>query len=125
MAEAAEAGDSEESILNRVNLGKRHPRIFPSFAAAMHAGLERDPKTLPRRPGRDPNHVSLTQAEIELQERIKTDRDHIAKKLGIEATLIANRSLLAQIARAPRQLDELLLPWQAGLLRDAPSLKHI
>jgi len=125
VAEAAEAGDSEESILHRVNLGKRHPRIFPSFAAAVHAGLERDPKTLPRRPGRDPNHVSLTQAEVELQERIKTDRDHIAKKLGIEATLIANRSLLAQIARAPRQLDELLLPWQADLLRDAPSLKHI
>ena len=124
VAEAAEAGDSEESILNRVNLGKRHPRIFPSFADAVHAGLARDPKTLPRRPGRDPNHVSLTQAEVELQERIKTDRDHIAKKLGIEATLIANRSLLAQIARAPHQLDELLLPWQAGLLRDAPSLKR-
>jgi ribonuclease D len=123
IAEAAELGDSEESILHRVNLGKRHERIFPSFAAAAHAGLVRDPKTLPRRPGRDPNHVSLTQAEIELQDRIKTDRDHIAKKLGIEATLIANRSLLAQIARAPTKLDDLLLPWQADLLRDSPPLK--
>ena len=62
-------------------------------------------------------------AEIELQERIKTDRDHVAKKLGIEATLIANRSVLAQLARHPRKIDDLLLPWQAGLLRDAPSLK--
>jgi ribonuclease D len=124
VAEAAEAGDSEDSILERVNLGKRHPRIFPTFAAAVHAGLARDPKTLPRRPGRDPNHVSLTQREVELQDRIKSDRDQIAKKLGIEATLIANRSVLAQLARAPRKLDELLLPWQAELLRHTPSLKH-
>lgn len=123
IAEAAEAGDSEESILHRVNFGKRHDRIFASFATALRAGLARDPKTLPRRPGRDPNHISLSQAEIELQERIKSDRDHLAKKLGIEATLIANRSLLAQIARHPRKLDDLLLPWQAGLLRDQPSLK--
>ena len=123
IAEAAEQGDSEESILGRVNLGKRHDRIFPSLAAAVHAGLARDPKTLPRRPGRDPNHVSLTQAEIELQDRIKADRDRVAAKLGIEATLIANRSLLAQIAREPDRLDDLLLPWQADLLRDVPSLK--
>ena len=54
---------------------------------------------------------------------VKADRDAVAKKLGIEATLIANRSVLAQIARAPTKLDDLLLPWQADLLRDAPSLK--
>jgi ribonuclease D len=124
IAEAAEAGDSEESILGRVNLGKRHSRIFPSFAAAVREGLSRDPRTLPRRPGRDPNHVSLSQAEIELSERIKADRDRIAEKLGIEATLIANRSLLAQIARDPAKLDEFLLPWQADLLRVVPSLKQ-
>ncbi len=123
IAEAAELGDSEESILHRVNLGKRHPRLFPSFTEALHAGLTRDPKTLPRRPGRDPNHISLTQREIELQDRIKNDRDVVAKKLGIEATLIANRSVLAQIARTPDKLDELLLPWQADLLRDIPALK--
>ena len=123
IAEAAEQGDSEESILHRVNFGKRHSRLFPSFAEALHAGLARDPKTLPRRPGRDPNHVSLTQREIELQDRIKADRDEVAKKLGIEATLIANRAVLAQIARAPDKLDDLLLPWQADLLRDIPALK--
>jgi ribonuclease D len=125
IAEAAEAGDSEQSILERVNLGKRHDRIFPSLAAAVRAGLARDPKTLPRRPGRDPNHVSLTQAEIELQDRIKADRDAIAAKLGIEATLIANRAALAQVARDPERLDELLLPWQADLLRAAPALKAL
>ncbi len=125
IAEAAEAGDSEQQILGSVHLGKRHDRIFPSLAAAVKAGLTRDPKTLPRRPGRDPNHVSLTQTEIELQDRIKADRDRVAKKLEIEATLIANRSQLAQIARQPGKIDEVLLPWQADLLRNEPSLKNV
>jgi ribonuclease D len=124
IAEAAEAGESEATILASVHLGKRHDRIFPSLAAAVRAGLARDPKTLPRRPGRDPNHVALSQAEIELQDRIRADRDRIAKKLEIDATLIANRSQLAQIARAPKKLGEVLLPWQAELLKHEPALKH-
>lgn len=124
IAEAAEAGEAEATILSSVHLGKRHDRIFPSLAAAVRAGLARDPKTLPRRPGRDPNHVSLTQAEIELQDRIRTDRDHIAKRLEIDPTLIANRSQLAQIARAPKKISEILLPWQATLLRAEPTLKE-
>lgn len=123
IAEAAETGETEQGILNTVHLGKRHERIFPSLAAAVRAGLARDPKTLPRRPGRDANHVSLTQAEIELQERVRADRDRIARKLEIEATLIANRAQLAQIARHPRRLNDVLLPWQADLLRHEPSLK--
>ncbi len=124
VAEAAEAGDSEATILSSVHLGKRHDRLFSSLQAAIRAGLDRDPKSLPRRPGRDPNHVSLTQAEIELQDRIRADRDRVAKSLEIEPTLIANRSQLAQIARQPRNLGAVLLPWQAALLRNEPSLKH-
>ena len=123
MAVAADEGDSEESILAAVNLGKRHGRLIGSLSAAIKAGYERDPKTLPRRPGRDPNHTPLTQAEIALLDRIKEERDAIAAKVGIEATLIANRSQLSQIARAPSKLSEVLLPWQAGLLAGAPSLK--
>lgn len=123
IAETAESGASEAAILAEVHLGKRHDRIFPSLAAAVRAGLARDPRSLPRRPGRDPGHISLTQAEIELQDRIRGDRDRVAKSLAIEATLIANRSQLAQIARAPRKLGDILLPWQAALLRDEPSLK--
>ena len=125
IAEAAEAGDSETTILNNVHFGKRQDRIFPSFAAALRAGFARDPKTLPRRPGRDPSHVSLTQAEIELQDRIREDRDRVAKKLAIEPTLIANRAQLARIARAPKQIGEVLLPWQAGLLEHEPTLKAL
>jgi ribonuclease D len=123
IAEAAEAGESEAAIMAQVHLGKRHERLSPSLAAAVRAGLARDPRALPRRPGRDPNHVSLTQAQIELQDRIRTDRDRVAKKLAIEATLIANRAQLGQIARDPSQLSTLLLPWQAELLRHEPSLK--
>jgi len=125
MAETAEAGGSEADILASVHLGKRQDRLFPSLAAAVRAGLARDPKSLPRRPGRDPNHVSLTQTEIELQERIRADRDRVAKARGIEATLIANRAQLAQIARSPGKLEDVLLPWQAELLKEEPSLKGI
>ncbi len=123
MAAAAEETPSEEAILATVHLGKRHGRLLPSLAAAVRAGLARDPHSLPRRPGRDPNHVPLTQAEIGRLERIKEDRDKIAAKLGIEPTLIANRAQLAQIARAPAQIDAFLLRWQADLLRDTPSVK--
>ena len=125
IAEAAEAGETESAILAQIHLGKRHDRIFPSLAAAVREGLARDPKSLPRRPGRDPNHVSLTQAQVELQDRIKADRDRIAAKLGIEGTLIANRAQLGQIARQPRELGRILLPWQADLLRPEPSLRDL
>jgi ribonuclease D len=125
IAETAESGESEATILGSVHLGKRHERIFPSLAGAVKAGLARDPKSLPRRPGRDPNHVSLTQAEIEFQDRIKADRDRVANQLEIEPTLIANRSQLAQIARHPRKIGDILLPWQADLLRNEPSLKAV
>jgi ribonuclease D len=123
IAEAADHGESEQQILASVHLGKRHPRLFPSLSAAVRAGLERDPATLPRRPGRDPNSISLTHHEVAFQDRIKADRDRVAKKLGIEATLIANRSQLAQIARYPQNLDRFLLPWQCDLLRAEPALK--
>jgi len=125
LAEAAESGESEATILASIHLGKRHERIFPSLAAAIRAGLARDPKSLPRRPGRDPNHVSLTQPEIELQDRIRDDRDRVAQKLEIEPTLIANRSQLAQIARHPKRVAEILLPWQTHLLRHEPALKNL
>ncbi len=123
IASAAEEGDSEATIMGKVNLGRRHDRLAPSLAAAVRAGLARDLKTLPRRRGRDPNHVALTQPEIERLDRIKDDRDRIAARLQLEPTLIANRSQLAQIARSPERLSEVLLPWQAELLRDQPSLK--
>jgi ribonuclease D len=124
IAHAAEEGQTAEAIIAQVNLGRRHDRLAASLAAAVSAGLARDPKTLPRRRGRDSNHVALTQSEVERLDRIKDDRDRVAAKLQLEPTLIANRAQLAQIARAPARVTELLLPWQAGLLLDEPSLKQ-
>ena len=123
LAMFADEGASGDQILSSVNLGKRHARLIGSLSAAVREGLERDPRTLPRRPGRDPNHSPLTQAEIALLDRIKEERDRIAAKISIEPTLIANRSQLSQIARTPRKLGEILLPWQASLLAEAPSLR--
>jgi ribonuclease D len=117
---AAEDGESEPTIMAKVNLGKRHDRLAPTLAAAIRQGLARDPQTLPRR--RRSEHAPLTQAEVALQDSIKADRDRVAAKLEIEPTLIANRAQLAQIARAPDKITDILLPWQAGLLRSEPSL---
>jgi ribonuclease D len=121
IAYAAEDGDSLEGIMAKVNLGKRHDRLAPTLTAALRQGMGRDPQTLPRRRRSDTS--PLTQAEVALQDRIKADRDRIAASLAIEATLIANRAQLALIARDPAKLDDILLPWQADLLRNEPSLK--
>ena len=115
-AQAADEGGSEATILAAHHLGKRHDRLISSLAAAVRAGLERDPQTLPRRRGRDPSQLPLTTEELARQDRLKTERDRVAAKLEIDPTLIANRSQLAQIARAPDKIAEVLLPWQAELI---------
>jgi ribonuclease D len=121
LAFAAEDGRSEAEILSTVNLGKRHQRLLPSLTAALKAGLARDPKSLPRR--RHQRLAPLTATELARQDAFKALRDRQAAKLALEPTLIANRSQLAQIAREPEKIGELLLPWQAELLRHDPSSK--
>lgn len=122
IAYAAEEGDALEAVLAKVNLGRRHNRLAPSLADAMRSGYERDPQSLPRRK-RNGDFAPLSTSELALQDRLKVDRDRLATKLELEATLIANRTQLASIARAPEKIDEILLPWQADLLRNEPSLK--
>ena len=120
LAFAAEEGATPDAILDRVDLGKRHSRLAPSLAALLGPAMARDPRTLPRRP-RTERH-SLTAAEIARQDEMKAGRDRIAAQLALDPTLIANRAQLAEIARAPERIGEILLPWQAGLLRSAPTL---
>ena len=115
IAGAAEDGDSEEAIFAKINLGKRHDRLAPTLGNAVRQGLARDPQTLPRR--RRSDLAPLTVEEVALQDRIKADRDRIATQLQIEPTLIASRAQLAQIARAPARIADVLLPWQADILR--------
>jgi len=121
IALAIEQGDSAESVLAQVNLGKRQPRLAPSLAAAIREGLGRDPTTLPRRPRAE--RIHLTQAEIERQDRLKAHRDAAAVRVGLDPTLIAPRSTLVTLCRDPASLDHILLPWQADLLRDSPDLQ--
>jgi len=127
LAQAADAGDSLAAILARVHLGRRHERLLPTLTAAVTLGLERDPQTIEvrRKRRRDPDALPLTQAEVELQQKIREDRDRLAQKLSLEPTLIANRTQLARIAREPRALDEILLPWQAELIRSMPALQGV
>ena len=120
MGHAAADGEPEAAILGCINLGRRHDRLIGSLKGAVRKGLERDPNTLPRRV-RNRDHRSLTPKEIEFQDRLKAGRDVIATKLNLDATLIANRTQLAIIARDPAGLDDLLLPWQAELIRQIPA----
>lgn len=122
IAFAAEEGDAEAAILAKVNLGRRHDRLIGSLSAAVRAGFAKDPQTLPRRK-RSGEYAPLSNDELALQDRLKADRDRVAAKVELEPTLIANRSQLALIARSPGKIDEILLPWQADLLREEPALK--
>jgi len=120
VAGAAEQGDSVEAILAQVNLGKRQDRLLPSLEAALRAGLDRDPTTLPRRPRTERIHLSA--AEIARQDSLKAYRDEVGAKIDLDPTLIAPRATLVTLCREPARLDEILLPWQADLLRSAPEL---
>jgi len=88
---------------------------------ALRRGERLDPATLPRRP-RGPRRAPLDQLELERQEAIKQHRNEVASRLGIDPTLIATRSQVAQLARDARDTEG-LLPWQQGLL--APCLERI
>ncbi|MDD2762886.1 MAG: HRDC domain-containing protein [Opitutaceae bacterium] len=124
IAARADAGLPEEAVL-AVNLGKRHSRLIHGLTEAVRAGRAKNPASLPRRRReRDPNWQPLNATELALQDRLKADRDRLAQQLNLDPTLIANRAQLAQIARDPARIDDILLPWQADLLRNEPALKN-
>ncbi len=117
VARAASDGLPEEDIL-KVHLGRRQDRLFPSLVEAVRNGLETDPRTLPRRERRR-DFAPLTPDELARQDRLKAERDRIAQGLNLDPTLIATRSQLVQIARNPASIGEVLLPWQAQVLKQA------
>jgi len=84
---------------------------------ALERGLERDPKSLPRRDPQGRRPDPLDSEELARQDRIKSHRDRVAHELKIDATLIASRSQIAQLCRAPAEADKVLQPWQVDLLR--------
>ncbi len=119
IARAADDGLPIQEVLH-IHLGRRHDRLFPSLADAVRQGFSTDPRTLPRRERRR-DYAPLTPEELARQDRIKTERDRLAQGLNLDPTIIATRSQLVQIARAPAVIDEVLLPWQAALLKSAPA----
>jgi ribonuclease D len=122
ISEGADHGLSARALLAQVHLGKRHDRLAPSLFEALEAGVARDPHTLPRRRARNSDQQPLNGEELALQDRLKADRDRVALRIELDPTLIANRSQLAQIARTPDKIDEILMRWQADLLRNEPAL---
>lgn len=98
-------------------------RVFARHRKALERvvqrGMERDPNTLPKRPNDRGRRQPFTAEELERQEELRLVRDRKAEALGIDPSLIANRSQLAVLSRDRDRIRELLLPWQADLLRDA------
>ncbi len=84
---------------------------------ALEAGLARDPKTLPKRPENRERRQPLSAQELSRQDKIRAHRDRQSQELEIDPTLIASRSQIAQLARQPDAAEQVLLPWQATLLR--------
>ncbi len=99
------------------------PKVFSRHRKALERtvqrGRERDPKSLPRRANPRGDRQPLSSLEVERQEALRQFRDRQAEKLGIDPSLIANRAQLTVIARNREKADEILLPWQAGLLSEA------
>ncbi|MDI1250351.1 MAG: HRDC domain-containing protein [Lacunisphaera sp.] len=121
LSRAAGDGAPPEELL-RVNLGRRQDRLFPSLAEAVRQGYATDPHTLPRRERRR-DFAPMRPEELARQDRIKADRDRLARDLNLDPTLIATRSQLVLIARDPAGIDAVLLPWQAQLLKAEPAWK--
>jgi ribonuclease D len=121
LTRAADEGRPIDEVLH-INLGRRHDRLFPSLAEAVRRGFNTDPHTLPRRERRR-DYAPMSGDELDRQDRLKADRDRLARGLNLDPTLIATRSQLAQIAREPASIDATLLPWQAQLLKAEPAWK--
>ena len=86
-----------------------------AFREAGERGLNLPEKDWPVRPKR--SGTRPTAEVIKRVERLRSNRDHAAKELHIEASFIAPRATLEAIAADPSRGDTLLVPWQRELLR--------
>lgn len=113
LAEAVSEGNWEfvfESLPPGIQRRKRQ-----GLVDALNRGEARDVKSLPKRPPREDSKGPLSQVELDRQEKIKQHRNKIADELGIDPTLIATRSHVAQLARDSKD-EEGLLEWQKEML---------
>ena len=119
LAWAADDGASPEQVLQPLHLGRRHDRLYPSLAEAVRRAYTMDPRSLPRRERRR-DFSPMAPEELARQDRIKAERDRLARDLKLDPTLLATRSQLALLARDPAGIDAVLLPWQAALFKSNP-----
>ncbi len=113
LAEAVSDGNWEfvfESLPPGIQRRKRQ-----GLMDALKRGADRDVKSLPKLPPREDSKGPLTQAELDRQEKIKLHRNQVADELGIDPTLIATRSHVAELARDSGSMDG-LLDWQKELI---------
>ncbi len=113
LSEATSEGNWEY-VFESLPIGIRR-RKRQGLVDALKRGETRDLGTVPRRPQRVDTKGPLSQAELDRQESIKLYRNKRADELSIDPTLIATRSIVAQLARDPKNLDG-LLEWQKELL---------
>jgi ribonuclease D len=114
VAKAVQDGKEDPQTEVPPSLRRRHGQ---AMRAAIQRGLARDPSSLPPPPTSRDRPEPFSADELKRQEAIRTVRDRAAKELNIDSSLIANRQQMAILARDPSRLDELMLPWQADLLR--------
>jgi ribonuclease D len=120
---AAAAGRSSGTEWHKALPARLFARHRKALEKAIQRGRERDPDSLPSRPNEGRRRQPFSAEELERQEALRELRDRKATKLGIDPSLIANRTQLAVLSRNQTKMDELLLPWQAELLREGLDLK--
>ena len=85
-----------------------------AFCEAAERALQLPEKEWPVRPRRSGTRTS---AEVVKRiEQLRRNRDHAAKDLQIDSSLIAPRATLEAIAADQTRADALLVPWQKELL---------
>jgi ribonuclease D len=85
-----------------------------AFREAGERGLNLPEKDWPVRPKRSGTRPSAEM--IKRVEKLRANRDHVAKELQIEASFIAPRATLEAIAADPSRAEALLVPWQRELI---------
>lgn len=111
LIEAAQRFDRGESVTVPHLSSSRRRRFFAAAEAALGSSPEMWPKPL-RRP-----RPRITPEQERRFSQLKTRRDHAATALRLDASLIAPKATLENIAADPQNAPErLLLPWQRVLL---------
>jgi ribonuclease D len=112
IAAAAAAAQPVEPFLPRHISERRRGALMRALAHGLGISPDRHPRIL-RRVTRRPNEGERRRFD-ELQQR----RDANAAKLGIDPTLVANRSMLSDLANDWEKHASELMTWQRELLQD-------